>query len=286
MREELSIRAAGIRIEGRSCAGQESYYRLPELRSGLEIGRCPQSLVAVPNLFVTHAHLDHAAGIATYASQRTLHDMPAGRVFLPEEVAAELEAIVEAHRRLERVDAYRAEIRGVAAGDRIEVRKDLAVRVFSGRHRVPTAGFTFVEVRRKLKEEFRGLPQGRIAALRAEGVEVSGAVEEPLLSYPGDSGPEIFDSSPEIFDSRVLLLDCTFLRPGEEDKARRYGHLHIVDIAARAENFRNEAIVLTHFSARYSPEEILTRLRELPPALAARVTAFIEPPEEGLSAPG
>jgi ribonuclease Z len=46
---------------------------------------------------------------------------------------------------------------------------------------------------------------------------------------------------------------------------------------ARAELFRNEAIVLTHFSQRYRPEEIREGLRVLPEALASRVVAFLPP---------
>src|SRR4029079_11809060 len=62
---ETSIRVCGVPIVGRSIAGQESYYRLPTMRSALEIGRCPSSLVPVANVFVTGARLDRAAGIAS-----------------------------------------------------------------------------------------------------------------------------------------------------------------------------------------------------------------------------
>jgi len=44
--------------------------------------------------------------------------------------------------------------------------------------------------------------------------------------------------------------------------------------------FQNEAIVLTHFSMRYRPEEIFAALRTLPGDLRDRVVAFL-PPKTG-----
>jgi ribonuclease Z len=273
---ETSLTPCSVPILGRSIAGQESYYRLPTLRSVLEIGRCPEALVAVPNVFITHAHLDHAAGIATYASQRTLQSLAGGCVYVPAETHGDLSRIVSLHLKLEGFEAYNASLSPVSAGGRITVRKDLIVEVFSGSHRIPTVGYTFLECRHKLKREFEGSSSDELARLRALGRELSDVVETPLLSYTGDCDAGIFGKAPEILRSRVLLIECTFLRPGEEERARGYGHLHLSDILEHASEFQNEAIVLTHFSAKYSKEEILTRLAEaLPPSLKDRVTAFV-----------
>ncbi len=275
MEREITLDVCSVRVQGRSVAGQESYYRLLELRSALEVGRCPDEIVPIPNVFLSHAHLDHAAGIATYASQRTLQGLASGSVHVPAATHADLSKILSLHLRLEGFETYNAALCPVSAGDRIAVRKDLVVRAFEGSHRVPTLGYTFLESRRKLKREFEGMDSPELARMRALGRELSDTVETPLLSYTGDCDAGIFEKSPELFRSRVLLIECTFLRPGEEEKARGYGHLHVTDIVARASDFRNEAIVLTHFSAKYSKEEILTRLAEaLPASLKDRVTAF------------
>lgn len=271
-----TLRVCNVPIVGRSVAGQESFYRLPTLRSALEIGRCPNSLVAVPNIFVSHAHLDHAAGVASYASQRTLQGLEPGRVFLPAEARDGFDKILALHVALEGFERYSAETCGVVPGDRILLRNDLVVDVFPGSHRVPCVGYLFRERRHKLKPEFSGLPGPELAGLRARGVEVAGFTETPLLAYPGDCDAGIFDLAPEILRARILLIECTFIRPGEEGRAARYRHIHLSDLAARARDFENEAIVLTHFSAKYSKEEIDVRLRTgLPDALRERVSAFL-----------
>ena len=276
MSEIATVRVAGIPIVGRSVAGQESWYRLPTLRAALEIGRCPNALVPVANVFITHAHLDHAAGIASYASQRTLHGLGAGRVYLPAEARDAFARILDLHAGLEGVERYAAELRGVSPGERVTLRHDLWVETFPGSHRVPCVGYLFGERRHKLRPELAGLPGPELARLREEGREVAAAVENPLLAFPGDCDARIFERAPQILRARVLLLECTFLRPGEEERAARYGHIHLSDLVRRAGEFENEAIVLTHFSAKYSKEEILSRLADgLPAILRDRVTAFV-----------
>ena len=160
-------------------------------------------------------------------------------------------------------------------GRTVALRNDLELKFLPGRHRVPTVGYLFSETRRKLKDEFLDLPGEKIAALRAGGVEMTRREDLPLLAYPGDCGPAIFDAAPELFSARVLLIECSFLMPEDRDRARVYEHLHLDDFRERADAFQNEAIVLTHFSQRYRPEEIGEALRTLPDALARRVTAFL-----------
>ena len=51
--------------------------------------------------------------------------------------------------------------------------------------------------------------------------------------------------------------------PEDRERARVYAHLHLEDFVERASEFRNEAIVLTHFSQRYRVEEIRQALPRL-----------------------
>ena len=50
------------------------------------------------------------------------------------------------------------------------------------------------------------------------------------------------------------------------------------DFVERAALFRNEAIVLTHFSQRYRVEQIRDALRTLPASLSERVIPFLPDP--------
>lgn len=276
-RGRVRIDAGGIAIEGVSIAGHESFYKVPGFHTLLEFGRAPDDTVGYATVCLTHGHLDHAAGLAHHASRRTLQGLPPARVFAPEEAVPDLEAWLAISHRLESVD-YGVHVTPAVPGRTVALRKDLDLTFLPGRHRVPTVGYLFSEVKRKLKDEFLELPGERIAALRAAGTEVTRREETPLLAYPGDCGASIFDAVPELFLARVLLIECSFLLPEDRDRAAVYEHLHLDDFLERADQFRNEVIVLTHFSQRYRPEEIRETLLLLPEPLRRRVIPFL--PEE------
>jgi ribonuclease Z len=273
-RGRVRLNASGIAIEGVSIAGRESFYKLPGFRTLLEFGRAPEDTVSYATVCLTHGHLDHAAGLAHHASRRRLERLPAARVFAPEEAVPDLEAWLAFSQRLENVD-YGLHLMPVRPGRSVMLRNDLELKVLPGRHRVPTVGYLFSEIRRKLKDEFLGLPGEEIAAMRSKGLEVTRREETPLLAYPGDCGPAIFEAAPELFQARVLLIECSFVSPEDRDRARDYEHLHLQDFLERAPLFQNETIVLTHLSQRYRVEEIREALRGLPATLARRVIPFL-----------
>jgi ribonuclease Z len=124
-------------------------------------------------------------------------------------------------------------------------------------------------------DDLVGRTEEEIVALKIRGAEVTRREEIPLLAYPGDCSPEIFEAAPELFRARVLLVECSFLGEDDRDRARKYDHIHLDDIVERAPLFENEAIVLTHFSMRYRPDEILEALETLPAAIADRVIPFL-----------
>jgi len=275
-RGRVRVEAAGIEIEGVSIAGHESFYKVPAFHALLDFGRAPDDVVPYATVCLTHGHLDHAAGLAHHASRRRLAGLPGARVFAPQEAVPDLDAWIAACERLEKV-SYGIDLAAIRPADRVPLRRDLELRVLPGRHRVPSVGYLFAEVRHKLVDELAGRPGPEIAALRARGVAVTRREEIPLLAYTGDCGVEIFDAAPELFTARVLLIECSFLRPDDVERARVYGHLHLQDFLDRADRFENEAIVLTHFSQRYSAAEIGEGLRALPAGLARRVVPFLPP---------
>lgn len=273
-RGRVTVHAAGLEIEGVSIAGHESFYKVPAFRCLLEFGRAPDDVLGYGTVCLTHGHLDHAAGLAHHASRRRLTGLPPARVFAPEEAAPDLEAWLAISERLENV-GYGVHVTPAVPGRQVDLRNDLSVTFLPGRHRVPTVGYLFSEVRKKLVDELIGRPEDEIVALRIRGAEVTRREEIPLLAYPGDCSPEIFEAAPELFRARVLLVECSFLGEDDRDRARKYDHIHLDDIVERASLFQNEAIVLTHFSMRYRPEEIFRALATLPAGIADRVIPFL-----------
>lgn len=285
-RGRVSVEAAGIAIEGVSIAGHESFFKLPGFRTLLEFGRAPDDTLGYSTVCLTHGHLDHAAGLAHHASRRTLTGLGPARVLAPEEAIPDLEAWVAACERLEHV-RYGTRFEAAVPGLAVPLRRDLELVVLPGRHRVPTVGYLFNEVRRKLKDDLAGFSGSEIAALRERGVEVTRREDVPLLAYPGDCGPSIFEAAPQLFSAKVLLIECSFVDPDDVGRAHAYEHLHITDFAERADLFQNEVVVLTHFTLRSSDEEIRAAIASLPESLRQRVVAFLPEalPQEGAVRP-
>lgn len=242
-------------IEGKSRAGNETYFRIRELGISLDIGRCPDILIGLQHIFVSHAHLDHALGIPFYAAQRRLRQLEAGNVYIPMETLEDYRALMKLHEKLEATE-YPLNLVGLAPNDRLSLRRDLEVVAHRSTHRVPANAYEFREVRHKLRPEYESLDGTELARLRQEGGDPAETVWHSLLFYTGDTDRRILDQGGAIFSADVLMIECSFTAPEDEPRAAHYAHMHLREIYEFADRFENRLIVLTHFSLRDSPAEI------------------------------
>jgi ribonuclease Z len=274
--ERITAVHAGLPISGVSVAGRETYFVLPTLGLAFDLGRAPTALVSVANVFLSHAHLDHAAGLSYWCSQRRLLRLPGGVVRTHPSAVESWRRIVALHEELEGV-RYDARVEPMEPGEVVSLRKDLHVTAFSVDHRVPTLGFLASEVRHRLRPEWQGKEPAAIRAAATSGVVVHEPVAIPLVAYSGDTARGFFDlAPPEVFRAKVLLLECSFLEERDRARSREWKHLHLDEIAENAGRFENEVVVLTHLTLRTSPAEIRREIaRTLPPGLAARTVAFL-----------
>jgi len=251
-------------IEGRSRAGHETYFRVRELGIVLDIGRGPDLAIGVPDIFVTHAHLDHALGIPFYAGQRHLQRIAGDRVFVPSESADDFRTLMALHEKLEDTE-YDIEIVGVGEREVIPIGKNHEVCGHRATHRVAARAYEFLEVRHRLRAEYSGRED--IAELRRRGADVAEEYRQPLLFYTGDTDRGLLETNDALFRAEVLMIECSFVADRHRERAARYRHIHFDDIAEFAERFENRLIVLTHFSRRYSRAEILDQVRRRCPAV-------------------
>ena len=272
----VSATWAGLAVRGASTAGRETWFHFPSLRLAFDVGRAPTELVPVANLFVSHAHLDHAAGLAWWCSQRRLRRMPGGVARTHPEVAPLWREILALHEKLEGV-RYDARVEAMAPGEPVLLRRDLTVSAFNVDHRIPALGFLASEVRRRLLPAFAGLGAEEVRAAASRGETVSREVPVPLVAYSGDSAAGLFDTAPrEVFRAKVFLLECSFVEERDRGRSAEWKHLHLDEIAERADLFENEVLVLTHLTLRTRPEEIRRELkRRLPARLRDRTVPLL-----------
>jgi ribonuclease Z len=271
-------RVGDLELVGFSLAGEETVVAAPELNVCFDVGRAPREIISIDTVCLSHGHMDHAAGLGYYFSQRNFIGNAPGTVLAPTELAEPIRELVRIWGQIEGHPSP-AEIVGLEPGQDHRIRRDLVVRAFSVSHGGPALGFCVIETRRKLKPEFADLTGPQLVQLKKQGTRIEFDLEVPLVCYPGDTadGPH-FDLD-VVRRSRVMLLECTFFDPDHVRRARVGQHLHVRDLTGLVQRLENPHIVLLHLSRRTALKEARRGLREaIAPDDLDRFTFLMERP--------
>lgn len=237
------------RIQGISVAGEESAVHIPELEVCFDIGACEKPMLTAKYVALSHGHMDHAAQIAYYFSQRNFQGMGTGTLLCHEKLEKPIHNLMNAWVDVEH-QRTPYELIGMTDGSELTIKNNIVLRAVETRHTVPSLGYVIVEKRSKLKQEFAGLPQEKLVELKNSGTAITQVSEIPLIAYTGDTawGPH-FERA-DLMNAKVLITECTFLEPGDHKRAAIGKHLHLKHIADLCEASTAEAVVLTHLSRR------------------------------------
>jgi ribonuclease Z len=265
-----------LTIEGYSRAAVQTYWRLPELKIGFDLGGQPWSFMGTATWFVSHAHLDHLAALPVYVARRRMMKMEPPIIYLPTVAIEPVEKILKLFTRLDR-GRMPCELRGLEPGSEVELSREHVVTVSQTAHTVPSLGFIVWERRRKLKAEYQGLTGPQIRDLRLGGTEVTEERRAPRFAYLGDSAPAGLDQCPAMYDAEVLVLEMTFVAPSHrKDRIHKFGHIHLDDVIERRDRFHNELIIASHFSTRYTGKRIRHLVEKaLPDMLGGRLHLWL-----------
>src|SRR5438874_9538170 len=272
----LTCQHAGLTIEGYSRAAVQSYWRVPELKIGFDLGAQPWDFMGTPTWLVTHTHLDHIAALPVYVARRRMMKMEPPVVYVPAPAVEDVRKLLLIMQRLDR-GRQTCDLRGAEPGQEIELSREHVVTPFATTHTIPSVGYVVWERRFKLKEEYHGLPGEQIRDLRLSGTVVTREVRTPLVAYTGDTSPAGLDGYPPVFEAKILITEVSFIRPNHRrEKIHKFGHMHLDDIVERADKFQNELIICAHFSTRYNANEVRKVIdTKLPPGLRERVKLWL-----------
>jgi ribonuclease Z len=265
-----------LTIEGFSRAAVQTYWRVPEMKIGFDLGAQPWSFMGTPTWFVSHTHIDHIVALPAYVARRRMMKMDPPVIYVPE---ASVEPIQRLLRQVSRLDRGRlpCELVPTRPGDEIELSRELAVAVSATKHTVPSLGYVVWERRRKLKPEYQGLTGDQIRDLRLAGTDVTNELRIPRLAYLGDSAPEGLDGCPAMYEASVLIMELTFVSPSHrKERIHKFGHTHLDDLVERRQRFRNELVIAAHFSTRYHSRQIRRYVQKaLPDMLDGRLHLWL-----------
>ena len=64
-----SLKHGNLTIEGDYSRAVQTYWRVPELKLGVDLGAHPWDFMGTPTWLITHCHLDHIAALPLYVAQ-------------------------------------------------------------------------------------------------------------------------------------------------------------------------------------------------------------------------
>ncbi len=267
---------AGLKIEGVSIGGHQTCLCVPHYKLAFDIGRCPSIAVGMHTVLFTHAHVDHMGGVAHHCATRALLKMAPPTYVVPHVNVESFNKLFAVWRELDGNELPHRVI-SLAPGEDVLLRKGLRARAFPSTHRKPCQGYVLYSEREKLLPELAGASPETIAERRDAGLAITSTLSEAELAFTGDTTIEGLLACTEALHAKRLMLEVTFLDERvSRSMAHDKGHIHLTDVIENASAFQNEALLFTHFSARYSPAQIKSILRsKLPPSLRERVTPML-----------
>ncbi len=272
----ISCTHGDLTVEGYSRAAVQTYWRIPELKLGFDLGGQPWDFMGTPHWLITHTHLDHIAALPLYLARRRMMKMEPPTVYLPDAAIGPVCEMLDGFTRLDR-GRLPCHFVGVRPGDDIEMSRELVLTVGKSDHTIPSVCYIVWDRRKKLKPEYLELSGEQIRDLRESGTEITREVRIPLVGYTGDTSPRGLDDNPDLYRAKILIAEMTFAAPDHRRQLiHKNGHMHLDDYVQRAGQFRNELVICGHFSTRYSRNQAEHWVRkQLPDMLGGRLRLWL-----------
>jgi ribonuclease Z len=254
-----------LTVEGYSRAAVQTYWRIPELKLGFDLGAHPWDFMGTPNWMLSHCHLDHIAALPLYVARRRLMKMCPPKVVMPSYATDIVRQMLNSFEKLDR-GRLPCELIGIQSGEEIALSREIVVRALGTSHTVPSIGYVVYERRLKLKPQYVELSGEEIRILRAGGTQITDEIRIPLVAYTGDTSPQGLDDNPVFYEAKILITELTFMAPDHRKRLiHKSGHMHLDDIVQRQHHFKNELIVAGHCSTRYNRAEAEQIIRKALP---------------------
>src|SRR5947199_6145872 len=141
-----TLKHKDLTIEGYSRAAVQTYWRVPELKLGFDLGAQPWDFMGTQTWMVTHTHLDHVAALPVYVARRRMMKMEPPIIYLPEESVEDVRRLLLIMQRLDRGRMV-CELRGVKGGQEIALSREHVITVFATKHTIPSVGYLVWERR-------------------------------------------------------------------------------------------------------------------------------------------
>lgn len=243
------------RVQGISVAGEQTAIHVPELDVAFDVGLCPKTVLTAPFIALTHAHMDHVAGLPYYFSQRLFQKMETGTCVCHEAIAGYIQTMMGGWVDLEQQHTPHNIIPLPPDGE-IEIKPSIFLKGIEAIHTVPALSYAVIEHRKKLKQKYKDFPQEKLRELKRAGEEITDTIHIPLVACTGDTEVGEHLHRPEFRNANVVITECTFFDDAHKDRAKAGKHIHIDQLVDLLSVWNAEHVVITHASRRTTMEQI------------------------------
>jgi ribonuclease Z len=272
---EDALELGGLTLRGVTRGGIQTCVMVPELDVMFDVGGTARGQLRYGTILVTHGHQDHLGGLPYLISQRHLAGLGAPDVHMPAEIVEAFARIVASWSEIEGFD-LQAKLHPHAPGDVVQIGKHTRAACVRSVHRVPSLSWIVERTTERLLPEHAGKSGPELAELRKSGAHITETHAVDLLCVTGDTQIETFDREPRVRRAKVLVHEVTAWDDRRSvEEIRAWGHTHVDEVIARAEQFEGDALVLVHRSPRHTREEAEAVVaKRFPAAVRSKVHVF------------
>ncbi|MEM9723829.1 MAG: MBL fold metallo-hydrolase [Bacteroidota bacterium] len=237
----------------------------------------------VKHVFISHADRDHVTGLPQFIQLNAREGFP--KIYYPKD-SGSFPAMADF---LKKFDPHvsGSEWLGIKDGSIVEIKKNIEVHAVRNEH-IPcplgvhkSLSFKVYEVRQKLKREFQSLTGLELKQLVEEKGKafISREIRTNILSYSGDTPTDAHEKWDQ---SEILIHEATFLRRMTHSVSdpRENKHSYLEEVLKMSKEIEVKKLILTHFSTRYSRQEIDNSTRKLIGELGIKFPVYLVYPGE------
>jgi ribonuclease Z len=245
-----------------------TYIYLKSLNSAFDCGEGLSTTLGprcfgIQKLFISHGHIDHISGIAPLIGIRSagFGDKSTPLTVYYPKGSAPIENLI-GYINTMRKPKFDLSWQAIEPDTKIDLGNNRFVVPFEVEHCQGSLGFSIIEKREKLKEEFTKLLGNEIKKIKESGVSIVEQKEHIIWAYSGDASSLPIE---KIKGADWLFCDTTFLKEGDRDEKT---HMTLNEAIKYAKEADIKRLVAMHISPRYSYQDIKCAnsalLKELP----------------------
>lgn len=224
-------------------------------------------IYAVKHIFLTHGHVDHISGLWSIINTRNnaMGDREKPLTIYYPSGNKGIELYADFLKRANSELRFKLQFVPLKEGEKVPLRDSETtnryIKPFSVLHTYSETAFGYhlVEVRKRLKAEYRDLSKEEITKLvKTYGSEqVTETYEKKVLTISGDT---ILLKKEDIQDTEILFHECTFLK--KEDR-KFNNHASLEEVIELVKEANVQTLVLYHISSRYirSMEKVIKKIQ-------------------------